>query len=98
MDVSQINGDANITEEDLSEFSLTSDCSKNSFIMIAYENFFLLSSVRNFCQSMTENFLIDNHYKTIYEWIKSECSSCRVLDNILGKLFPRTFTTQENIY
>ena len=46
--------------------ALTSDWFANGFIMVGYENF--LTSGRIFCPKCDKyKFLIENHYKTIYE-------------------------------
>ena len=53
-----------------------SDCSENSFIIAVYEKIFS----QNFLSKKRKknNFLIDNHYKTIFVSVRMACSSYRV--------------------
>ena len=62
-----------------------------NFLMVVYENFSSCTLDRKFWPNFKKN-LIDNHYKTIYEPVRSEYSSCRV-DRLsaqcrLQKIFP----------
>ena len=52
-------------------------CPQQSFIMVVYDIFFL-SSDRIFCPKHNKKILLDNHYKTLYESVRSEYSCCRV--------------------
>ena len=54
-----------------------SDWCENSFIMVVYENFFKLQS--EFSKARLKSFLIDNHHKTVYGSVRSECSSPTVI-------------------
>ena len=55
--------------------TLTTDWSANSFIMAVYENIFFKVKSAFSVQSTTKKIPIDNHYKTPYRPVRSECSS-----------------------
>ena len=50
---------------------LIRDCSREHFFSFALESKYWLN--------LKKNFLIDNHYKTIYGLVRRECSSCNML-------------------
>ena len=49
-------------------------------------NFFSHTLYRKFWFDFLKKVLIDNHYKTIYEPVRSECSSYMELNKIKGLL------------
>ena len=51
---------------------------QNRFIRLGYENFFQVQPELSFQSTTKNNFLINNHYKTVYGSVRSECSFCRV--------------------
>ena len=58
----------------------TSDYSNNSFIMTIYDSFSHFELELCIQSTTKQNFLIDNHYKTICRPVRSECSSYRVFN------------------
>ena len=59
--------------------ALSSDWSENCFVIVVFmEKTFVVPLDRKFWLRMKNNFLIDNHYKTIYGLVRIECSPCRV--------------------
>ena len=59
--------------------ALSSDWSENTFVIVVFmEKTFVVPLDRKFWLRMKNNFLIDNHYKTIYGLVRIECSPCRV--------------------
>ena len=56
--------------------TLISDWSLNSFIIVVYEN--ILYFEQKILAELQHFFLAENHYKTIYGPVRSECSSYRM--------------------
>ena len=59
--------------------AFSSDWSKNNFKWLYEKKIFLKFSQNFLSNTGLKNFLTDNHYKTIYGPVRSECSSCRVI-------------------
>ena len=63
-----------------SNFLNSCDWSFNSFVKFFYEKTFLSwYTQKTLIKFEKKNILVDTHYKTIYEPVRSECSSCRAL-------------------
>ena len=50
----------------------------SSFVMVVYDKIIWKFSQSFLSKARLKKFLIDNHYKTIYGSVRSECSSCMV--------------------